>query len=58
MESKLMPGLLVALIFGVFLTALSFRYRMVEAASHAYVIDNWTGRMWVCRAACIRVQDQ
>ncbi len=53
MESKILLGLLLALVLAVFLNALSFRYRIVElqrgeALSQAYVIDNWTGRMWRC----------
>lgn len=53
MESKILMGLLLALVLAVFLNALSFRYRMVElqrdgALSQAYIIDNWTGRMWRC----------
>ena len=54
MESKILMGLLLALVLAVFLNALSFRYRMVELQQHmgfvstAYVIDNWTGRMWRC----------
>ena len=53
MESKILMGLLLALVLAVFLNALSFRYRMIElqrgdSLSQAYVIDNWTGRMWRC----------
>ena len=44
---------LALLAAALFLNALSFRYRIVsvsagERAGLAYIIDNWTGKLWLC----------
>lgn len=55
MQPKIIYALLAALILAVALNALGLRYRMVAAGSggdpgriRAWVLDNWTGRMWSC----------
>jgi hypothetical protein len=61
MEQKTVKLLLIILLLVLGLNALSFRYRMLgvragEFLSDAYIIDNWTGRMWLCRGVnCIPI---
>jgi len=61
MEQKTIRLLLIILLLVLGLNALSFRYRMLEVRggeflSDAYIIDNWTGRMWLCRGFnCMRI---
>jgi hypothetical protein len=55
MNQKAIWAFVIAFVLIGILHALSFRYRVTElhdpkVRSLAYVIDNWTGRMWLCQA--------